>query len=65
MKLESIISHCKGLPYFLREVAKLLNEGVLLYKIRVDKQSDYLKGTQAHYRAKRKEMVFYAEIEKI
>mmetsp|Transcript_47064 Transcript_47064/g.62285 ORF Transcript_47064/g.62285 Transcript_47064/m.62285 type:complete len:153 (+) Transcript_47064:1244-1702(+) len=64
MKLEGVITNCKGLPYFLREIAKLLNEGALLYKIRVEKQSDYLKGTQAHHKAKRKEMVVYVQKDK-
>eukprot|EP00353_Schmidingerella_taraikaensis_P005374 CAMPEP_0185570480 /NCGR_PEP_ID=MMETSP0434-20130131/2781_1 /TAXON_ID=626734 ORGANISM="Favella taraikaensis, Strain Fe Narragansett Bay" /NCGR_SAMPLE_ID=MMETSP0434 /ASSEMBLY_ACC=CAM_ASM_000379 /LENGTH=230 /DNA_ID=CAMNT_0028185617 /DNA_START=675 /DNA_END=1369 /DNA_ORIENTATION=- len=49
---------------FPAEIAKLLNEGALLYKIRVEKQSDYLKGTQAHHKAKRKEMVVYVQKDK-
>ena len=51
---DPLITQCKGLPIYLLEVAKLLNDGNLLCKIKVEKQSDYLKGTQAHHRAKRK-----------
>ena len=64
MKLEPVISQCKGLPYFLREIAKFLNEGALLYKIRVEKHNDYLQGTKAHSRAKRKQMIVYVERDK-
>ena len=64
MKLEPIILQCKGLPYFLREIAKLLNEGALLYKIRVEKHNEYLQGTKAHSSAKRKNMIVYVERDK-
>lgn len=59
MQLEQVITNCRGLPYLLKQVADLLSKDVLLYKIAVEKQSDYLKGTQAHHKAKRKEMVVY------
>ena len=61
MMMERSIIQCKGLPYFLREIAKLMNDGNHLYKIKVEKQGDHLKGTQAHHKARRKEMVVYAE----
>lgn len=59
MQLEQVITNCRGLPYLLKQVADLLSKDVLLYKIVVEKQSDYLKGTHAHHKAKRKEMVVY------
>ena len=61
MSLEPAIAACKGLPYLLLQVAELLSksEDNKLYKIVVEKESDYLKGTQAHHKAKRKEMVVY------
>jgi len=56
MELEKVITDCKGLPYLLLQVAALLKDHKL-WRIVVEKQSDYLKGTHAHHKAKRKEMV--------
>ena len=64
MQKEAAITNCR-LPYLLLKVAKKLNEDVKLWRIIVEKeQSDHLKGTHAHSKAKRKDYVVRIHKEK-
>ena len=61
ISLEKVVHDCKGLPSLLLQVAEVLSKDDRnkLYKIVVEKESDNLKGTQAHHKAKHKEKIVY------